>query len=237
MSRFASVVVLALVAGATAHCGNAGEPHGKCPPSGSAAFLSFHQDAGVPLVGVAGDVLDEHAHGALVLNFGVDDEPGMGIFSVSFDTNSAPPTYEVSFQLGAAMPLLASTTGDRFPISAPAYVVTGNPCTVRPEPHLAFDITVLAARGAVDTHARTIDRNYRRVFAVDVDWNDIGCGIGNIRGRLTFTVTAAETGMYNCYDTYRLVGDDSPDASLLDASAFDASSDAPSADADPDARD
>src|SRR5262245_12746045 len=97
--------------------------------------------------------------------------------------------------------------GDRFVTTLEGIVQSeggGSPFCIL-HPVMPVTVDVLNARGIVDTRALTIDRNFWRRFAVDVDWSRLGCGLGSLRTHIVFDVTAASVA-YDCNHVLKPVG-------------------------------
>ncbi|MBX3229056.1 MAG: hypothetical protein KIT84_01860 [Labilithrix sp.] len=68
---------------------------------------------------------------------------------------------------------------------------------------------VLAARGTIDATAKTVDGDFYRRIAVEIDWENVGCSIGSVKGRVVFAVspTPGKVEAACESDKYTLVGD------------------------------
>lgn len=78
-------------------------------------------------------------------------------------------------------------------------------------------VTVMETRGKFDPVDLIADSDFLRTFALDIDWQDPGCELGALSGRVLFRVTS-ENLEYTCEDdSMRFVDASSPLESLLDA--------------------
>jgi hypothetical protein len=99
--------------------------------------------------------------------------------------------------------IVTSAVGDRFFVPGIDAQIQkdSNPCT---RTRVDAVLEVLEARGRVDSMVGTVDGNFWRRIAVDVDWSAVGCGLGAVRGRIIFDLTAAFGA--NCRERFHLVG-------------------------------
>jgi hypothetical protein len=233
LRRVFTVATLAVLLCGGVHCSENLEEW-PCPP-GAGGFDTRHE-ARIPLVASTGEIIDGNARTILSLSFDPNPENDFADFALVHWPTLESSRYSTLLRSGGVRDLLASHAGDRFALSGTAYVAIEGRSPCHAEPTLAVNVEVTAARGNIDMNARTIDRDYLRSFTFDVDWKDLGCGLGAIRGRVVHDLTL-DAFTTNCSDAFRLVGDAAPppDGSVMDGGE-DAAGDAQSTDADLDAR-
>lgn len=73
-------------------------------------------------------------------------------------------------------------------------------------PNVETVVTVVAAKGDVDTTHLIIDRNFERTFDVELDLKAPGCGIASLRAHLRFEANNQMLA-FNCRDAATFVGD------------------------------
>ncbi len=222
-----SVVVLGLLAGGSLQCN--GSPHEVS--SNSCKGLDglrvqllgrLAPSSDIRLNDPAGNTLDWRVTGgaALVsLYEGADHKPTeVHVGFEPLDTPGVPR--RLVFQIVPGEILVSSKVGDRF--VAPAVVSLGTD-DGKPSCHSdqrqSVAVEVVEAFASIDGVAKTIDHDFRRRFVVVVEWTDVACGIGSVRGQWSFEVNASSI-VINCEDTFRVVSiGEGRRASLLAAQA------------------
>jgi len=173
----------------------------------------------------------DHIGVEFLLSLNEGAKPAPAEFDFNFDANGNGDAAKAQYRLGGytapGESLVASKLNDRFTTSMKGSVVVDDVNQCQTQTELTVSVEVLIARGTVDTHDLTIDRNFWRRFAINIDGANIGCGLSGIRGRVVVDV-ARESLVINCENTFRLVGEEEPPPPgvdtprVADASAMDA---------------
>lgn len=117
--------------------------------------------------------------------------------------------------------LAQAKAGDRFSTGGRGIVQLDWPiqCNAQ-KPSLSVDVEVESAQGDIDFIAHTVDSDYVRVFSIAFDWKDLGCGIGQARGRFTVKVTS-EHFQTDCPGEFDIVDAGMVEANIVDGGLVD----------------
>lgn len=174
------------------------------------------------LIGADGQVISERNSWGVDIHLGRGEPApswiGLGWEGVSPSSEGEGQKQRYSIHMSETEGLLAQAkAGDRFSTDGRGIVQLDWPiqCNAQ-KPSLSVDVEVLSAQGDIDFIARTVDSDYVRVFSIAFDWKDLGCGIGQARGRFTVKVTSEHLQQV-CRDGFDVV-----DAGIVDADIDDA---------------
>jgi hypothetical protein len=174
-----------------------------CDERGGVAMGNFDLDPAVAISSSDGSTLSVRSRYADLL---VPLQRGRSSQLATFGlvvTATSGTSYAVGLPLVEGELLVTSSTGERFLIRGAEATLQKdtNVCT---RTKLDATIEILAARGRVDSGARTVDGSFWRRVAIYVDWPALGCGLGAIRGSVIVDLVAALGA--NCEDTFQRIG-------------------------------
>lgn len=129
--------------------------------------------------------------------------------------------YDIVMNIVPAEQFLRSKLGDRFTVAthgktelrAVPKVDADAPkpyCEATPE--LSLVAEVVASQGVIDFDAHTVDADFSRELAIDLDARDLSCNLGPLRERLTATISTRDLG-FGCNQMFRFASATTADAS------------------------